>query len=59
MNVLYGNYAVKWVPLDAFKTELQKIQMTTTPLTQSNYYIANDPNSWTALAKVWEEFDQE
>jgi prepilin-type N-terminal cleavage/methylation domain-containing protein len=55
VNVLYGNYAVKWVPLDVFKTELL-LQRTTpgTPLTRSNYYYEG---SGQALARMWELFD--
>jgi type II secretory pathway pseudopilin PulG len=59
VNVLYGNYAVKWVPVQMFKQELLAQRVDTSPLVQSNYYLANDPNVWNAVARTWEVFDQQ
>jgi prepilin-type N-terminal cleavage/methylation domain-containing protein len=56
VNVLYGNYAVKWVPLDMFKNEVKQLQMTTTSLTQSNYYLIG---GFDAFDRIWEEFDRQ
>jgi prepilin-type N-terminal cleavage/methylation domain-containing protein len=56
VNVLYGNYAVKWVPVDMFKHLLAQQRVDETPLIRSNYYYAG---SGDALHRMWEEFDRQ
>jgi prepilin-type N-terminal cleavage/methylation domain-containing protein len=55
VNVLYGNYAVKWVPVEFFKHELARQKMDATGVVASNSYYIGPPD---ALAKTWEIFDQ-
>lgn len=60
VNVLYGSYAVKWVPLEFFKENLALQSMDSrygaaVPAgLVSNSYYAGD---WSALARTWEDFD--
>jgi prepilin-type N-terminal cleavage/methylation domain-containing protein len=55
VNVLYGNYAVKWVPIEFFKQDLAGQGTTATLYTQSNYYYSG---STLALQQNWETFDR-
>jgi prepilin-type N-terminal cleavage/methylation domain-containing protein len=59
VNVLYGNYAVKWIPREFFKHELNQQRVDTSPLIQSNYYLAGDPAVWGAVSRTWELFDRQ
>jgi prepilin-type N-terminal cleavage/methylation domain-containing protein len=59
VNVLYGNYAVKWIPREFFKHELNQQRVDTSPLIQSNYYLAGDPAVWSAVSRTWELFDRQ
>jgi prepilin-type N-terminal cleavage/methylation domain-containing protein len=54
VNVLYGNYAVKWVPLDMFKNEL--VQQSITPSPLGNYVGATGD---TSVIRNWLIFDQQ
>lgn len=57
VNVLYGNYAVKWIPLDAFKAKLDLTGTTNGPA--GNYvdnYSAKEP--W-RVNEIWEIFDDQ
>jgi prepilin-type N-terminal cleavage/methylation domain-containing protein len=53
VNVLYANYAVKWIPRDFFKNDLNQTSITTPPT--NNYTLAGGS---TALHRCWETFDQ-
>jgi prepilin-type N-terminal cleavage/methylation domain-containing protein len=56
VNVLYGNYAVKWVPIEYFKVNLlQQRLVDDTRYVFSNNYYAGD---YQALARTWEDFDR-
>jgi hypothetical protein len=54
VNVLYANYAVKWVSIDAFKVELPLTSINPGP--EGNYIYSGD---WFALARIWEAFDRQ
>jgi prepilin-type N-terminal cleavage/methylation domain-containing protein len=54
VNVLYGNYAVKWVPLEYFKKDLDQTSITPGPT--SNYISGG---GGTALHRIWETLDQQ
>jgi prepilin-type N-terminal cleavage/methylation domain-containing protein len=53
VNVLYANYAVKWIPREYFKTDLALTAISTPP---TNNYIS--AGSSTALHRIWETFDR-
>jgi prepilin-type N-terminal cleavage/methylation domain-containing protein len=53
-NVLYGNYSVKWVPLDHFKTDLAATSISTFPT--GNYVSGGGSFS---LHRIWEDFDRQ
>jgi prepilin-type N-terminal cleavage/methylation domain-containing protein len=53
VNVLYANYAVKWVPRDFFKKDLVQTAISTPP---TNNYVQQSGSS--ALHRMWETFDQ-
>ena len=57
VNVLYASYAVKWIPRDMFKQELDNgaIKINGSP-TQPNYNYSGD---WFALGRMWENFDRQ
>jgi prepilin-type N-terminal cleavage/methylation domain-containing protein len=55
VNVLYGNYAVKWVPVEFFKDELARQKMDNSGVVVSNSYYIGPAD---ALAKTWEIFDR-
>ena len=55
VNVLYGNYAVKWVPVEFFKNELAQQKMDNSGVAVSNSYYVGPAD---ALAKTWEVFDR-
>jgi prepilin-type N-terminal cleavage/methylation domain-containing protein len=54
VNVLYANYAVKWVPLEEFKTDLANTSINPSPT--GNYIFSGD---WFALFRIWEDFDRQ
>jgi len=54
VNVLYGNWAVKWVPVDLFKTDLNLTSVSPSP---AENYLDNSPDKH-ALARIWETFDR-
>ena len=55
VNVLYGNYAVKWIPVEFFKDELARQRIDNRfGVVSNSYYIG--PSD--ALAKTWEIFDR-
>jgi hypothetical protein len=54
VNVLYANYAVKWVPLEAFKADLALTSVNPGPT--GNYIYNGD---WFALFRIWETFDRQ
>jgi prepilin-type N-terminal cleavage/methylation domain-containing protein len=53
VNVLYANYAVKWMPRDFFKNDLNATAISTPP---TNNYTQQSGS--TALHRIWETFDQ-
>jgi len=55
VNVLYGNYAVKWIPIEFFKAELARQKMDDSGVAVSNSYYVGPAD---ALAKTWEIFDR-
>ncbi len=57
VNVLYGNYAVKWVRLDAFNSKLILTRTTNGPA--GNYIDANGSAGTLANNQIWEIFDQQ
>ncbi|MEA2711715.1 MAG: hypothetical protein QOF78_4316 [Phycisphaerales bacterium] len=57
VNVLYANYAVKWVPFDMIKQEFKdspNLKINGTP-TKYNY----SGGDWFALGRLWEIFDRQ
>jgi prepilin-type N-terminal cleavage/methylation domain-containing protein len=55
VNVLYGNFAVKWVPVEFFKDELARQKLDDRFGVVSNSYYVGPGD---ALAKTWEIFDR-
>jgi hypothetical protein len=55
VNVLYGNFAVKWVPIEFFKHELVRQSVDNRWGVVSNSYYTGPSD---ALAKTWEIFDR-
>ena len=63
VNVLYASYAVKWIPIEMFKTGYDD---STGPLVRispdpvGNYgYVDSQAKYWFALGKIWENFDRQ
>jgi prepilin-type N-terminal cleavage/methylation domain-containing protein len=54
VNVLYASYAVKWVPVEHFKTDLALTSISPNPA--ANYLHAGGS---TALHRIWETFDRQ
>ena len=54
VNVLYANYAVKWVPLDYFKADSALTAISTPP---TGNYVSSGSSS--ALHRMWETFDRQ
>jgi hypothetical protein len=54
VNVLFSSYAVKWIPVEMFKTDLANTSINPGPT--GNYLYNGD---WFALGRIWETFDRQ
>ena len=54
VNVLYGNYSVKFVPIEMFKSDLDLTAISPGPV---NNYVSSGSSS--ALHRIWETFDRQ
>jgi prepilin-type processing-associated H-X9-DG protein len=54
VNVLFADYAVKWVPVEMFKEDLALTAISPSP---ANNYISSGSSA--ALHRIWETFDRQ
>ena len=54
VNVLFGSYGVKWVPIEMFRKDLDQTSITPGP---TGNYISG--GGGTALHRIWEVFDRQ